>query len=255
MKTEITVFKISDLNNETHVEFHEVINQMITDATADKLGLQNFYPLYGGALNNEKEALDYITKSSKTKLIKMQDGVRNSIFRGFSDVIMGLTNHYTAEVRADASIIWNIFTHYGSMTKRKLDARTSAIKDLLDELNTPVNKEIMKRIEMLDWVSALGLENVKMRALMRARYDEKNTKTKYRMATCRKETDKFLRAMIADIENRKLVGTATPELDDFITAINVVLSRFKNILAQGKGRSGSEKSGELKIEEKTANEE
>ena len=56
------------------------------------------------------------------------------------------------------------------------------------------------------------------------------------MKTARVETDKFYRGMIMFFESRLLAGDLNPAFNAFITELNAVVKRFKDLLAQEFGR-------------------
>jgi capsule polysaccharide export protein KpsE/RkpR len=96
-----------------------------------------------------------------------------------------------------------------------------------------------------DWLTQLDTENQKFKALMSERYTEASQRLATRMKAARAETDKALRTIFGQIEALALVnGIAAYEA--FIREVNAVLERYKNILAQEKGRrKANDKEKEL----------
>jgi hypothetical protein len=86
-----------------------------------------------------------------------------------------------------------------------------------------------------DWVVQLAAENQRFKILMDERYKETSQRPATRMKAARTETDRALRNLFNQIEALARVnGIAAYE--EFVKELNAVLERYKNILAQEKGR-------------------
>ena len=232
----ITPINLSRLKNEQHAQFHESVHTLIEKVTPDTLGIAAFQPLYRKAFNNELEALAIIVKSELTAQISEQDRVRDQIFRGFSDTVKGFRNHFDPAVREAANRLWNVFLHYGNIAQKPLDAQTAATNDILREFARADLQQAIDQLQVQDWCAQLDEENQKFHQLMMQRYNEPTGKTTYRMKTARVETDKFYRAITAHWENQVLTGANDQVMDDFLTELNAIIKRFKNILAQQFGK-------------------
>jgi hypothetical protein len=228
------------MRHETHAQFNESVNSLIVKTGVDKLELAELYPLYRQAFDSELLALDVIVKSEHTAVIAEKDRERSAIFRGFSDTVKGLRNHFDNAVRADANTVWNIFLHYGNVTKKTLDAETAAINDIIREFRRTENAAAIKRLNLELWVNKLEEVNGGFHEEMMKRYSETVGKTTFRMRTARTETDRYYRAIKAHLENMVLTGKMNAG-DDFFMQLNNIITRFKNILAQELGRKKNEK--------------
>jgi len=235
---------LKKMRNENHAQFHENTNTLIGNLDPAELPFQKLIVPYKQTFDNEAEALLIFTKSEKTALIVEQHRVRNSIFRGFSDTVKGLRNHYETEIRVGANRLWNsIFTHYGNITKKSYDAESAAMNDFLREIKRPEFVVVVNKLKVQDWVTKLEQENNKFHTLMMERYCEVTEKTVFRMKTARVETDKFYRAIVSSVEAEVLIGNRTETLTHFITELNAIIHRFKSIMAQEEGKKkGDEES-------------
>ena len=238
MSTEITPIYFSRLKNETHVQFHENVITLVGKITAEKLDIKQLYQLYIQAFDKEKETLLIIRKSELTEQISEQDIVRDEIFKGFSTTVKAFRSHYAPEYRVAANRLWSIFVHYGNMSAKTLDNQTAAVNDILRELDRQELYDALKVLDLMSWKKKLEEENRKFHELMMARYNEAVGKTTLRMKTTRIDTDKYYRAIAADLENKLLLGFAAdkPYFTDFIAELNAIIKRFKNIMAQEFGR-------------------
>jgi hypothetical protein len=226
----ISTVNTQRLKNETHVQFYETVDGVFVEFDPQTLGINPWYVPFKGALNDETESLDFIRKSEWTQKIHDQDQIRDDIFRGFWDSIKGATKHFDPQHREAATLLLDIFKHYGDIARKTLDDETAAINDLNRELNTPKHAEALSLLALNDWQNKLVEENARFTDLMAKRYSETAEKTSLRMRTTRAKTDKFYHAIIAQLENQQLAGITLNET--FIKELNAVIERFKNILAQ-----------------------
>ena len=232
---------LSRLPNEQHAQIHESVHTLIDKVTPEALGITPLHTLYRQAFGNELESLDFIRKSERTVHISEQDRVRDSIFRGFSDTVKGFRNHFDADMREAANRLWNVFLHYGNIAQKPLDAQTAATNDMLREFALPDLQQAIDQLKVQDWCAKMDEENRKFHQLMMERYNEPIGKTTYRMKTARVETDKYYRAITAHLENQVLTGANDQLTDDFLTELNAIIKRFKNILAQQFGKKAATK--------------
>ena len=225
----ITGISLSRMKNEVHVQFNESVNSLLLETGIDTLNIEPLYALYRKALDNELDALDIIRKSELTAQIMEQDHLRDSIFRGFSDIIKGQRNHFDHDVRSNAEILWHVFTHYGNVSHKQIDAETAAINDLLRELQRTDCAEALKKLNLNDWAEKLKQENDMFHKLMMERYGEIKEKTTCRMRSARIETDNYYRSITSWMENSVTIGKMSRD-SSFIIELNAIISHFKNIL-------------------------
>ena len=240
----ITSITLTRLKNEQHAQFHESVRTLLEKVTSETLGIVALFALYLQAFRNELEALAIIVKSELTAQISEQDRIRDSIFRGFSDTVKGFRNHFDPEMREAANRLWNVFLHYGNIAKKPLDAQTAATNDILREFQRDDLKEAIELLQLQQWCYKMDEENQKFHQLMMQRYNEPIGKTAFRMRTARVETDKFYRAITADLDNQELTGRNDEAFNETLIELNAIVKRFKNILAQQFGKKAAQKTGE-----------
>ena len=227
---------LTRMTNEVHVQFHVSVETLMERLDLPALGLEPLGGLYKQALANEQEALLIVTKSEQTALIAEQDRARDAIFRGFSDTVKGLRNHFDDQTRSDANRLWAVFLHYGNIAVKTLDAQTAATNDMLREFKRSDLQQAIGNLNLTDWMEKLDEENQKFHQLMMQRYNEPVGQTSFRMKTTRTETDKYYRAITAHVDNLVLTTNNDPALNDIVTELNAIIKRFKNILAQQFGK-------------------
>jgi hypothetical protein len=238
----IILISLQDLNNETHVQFNESIDILIIKYTPDALGIAPLYTHYKLALNTELDVLDIIRKSEFTGKIVEQDKVRDGIYRGLSNSIKGMSTHFELANREAARRLQDIFNHYGNISKKTLDAETSAINDLIRELQNPSPAADITTLGLNSWVVKLSEENALFEQFMMNRYLETAGRPSARMKTARVDVDKYYHAIINQTKNSVLAGITTPDIDNFIKELNAVIGRFKHILLQEKGEKKAKKN-------------
>jgi hypothetical protein len=180
-------------------------------------------------LKNETDAIDYIGKSELTAKIVEQDHKRNLTYRGFVDFIKSATNHFKLAHCEAANLVINIFKHYGNIARKTLGDEMAVINDLARELNLPAPAQAISLFGANVWQNKHVEENNVFTELMKERYSGTAGKTSLRMKAMRVKTDKYYHAMVSQIENQILAGTAIN--GNFIRKLNAVIERFY-ILAQ-----------------------
>jgi len=68
---EILKLDLSRLRNEEHYNFHSEVNTLVQRFTAEALGIQSKYPVYGAAFAAEGEVLDVVRKAFLPALLPM----------------------------------------------------------------------------------------------------------------------------------------------------------------------------------------
>jgi hypothetical protein len=236
MKKIIIRINLHQLKNETHVQFNDSIDPLFVRFNPQVPSITPLYGLYRTALDHEVAALDFIRASELTEQITEKDHVRDGIYRGLHSMLKGFTRHFEQDFKEAAHRLLDIFDHYGDIAQRSLDDETAAINDLLREFEMPVAAADIQLLGLGSWVCKLKNENLEFVALMQDRYSEVAGRTPYRMITTRTATDKYYLAIVNHLE--AIVLTGSDEANELITEMNVIIERYKGILA----RNGKKKS-------------
>jgi hypothetical protein len=235
METQIVNVNFHAMRNEVHVEFHETVNRLFDVYAPTDLGIEPQYKTHKSLLDDEAAALDAIRKSERTAEIVEQDHRRDCIFRGFVDSNKSALNHFDPDKVEAATKIIAVIEHYGNIAAKPLDQETAAIDDLLSELAAGDFPQQIQTLALADWIVQLDAENEQFKALMMLRYDEMAKRIVLNLKPLRDNVDIAFRDLAKQIEALVRVnGTATYEQP--INAINAILTRYKNILAQEAGQ-------------------
>ncbi|MDR1644707.1 MAG: DUF6261 family protein [Tannerellaceae bacterium] len=227
----INKFNYTYLRNETHVEFHATISLLIEKVTAIALNIVAEYAAYKAAYDRETGLLDLIRTSRYTREIKEQDRKRNGIYRGFLLAVRSAMEHFDPAKRQAAKHIYFVLRAYGNICRKPLDAKTAAIDDLLRELN---GHPAVGILGIGEWLTELQAVNQHFRNLMEARYHETSRRPTEQMRATRKEVDKLYMQMIRRLEALLIVQGDSVSAG-FVNELNVVVGRYKNIIAQQAG--------------------
>ena len=246
MKT--ILINITRMTNELHVQFHKSVLTLIERVTVNALEIDTIYVPYKQAFENESEALLIIRKSDLTAKISEQDGVRDSVFRGFTDAVKSARNHFDPEMRNQANLLWSILLHYGNVTRKKLHEQSAATDDLLKEFEKPNYQHAIDVLHLRDWIDKMSEENQKFHQLVMDRYNDSLGKTTFRMKTERVETDKYYRVLTSHLDNMIAIEGTNTVMDEFITELNVIIKKYKDILAQEFGRKNAAAKEKIKCE-------
>jgi archaellum component FlaC len=234
----------SSMKNATHVQFHKNTNELIARFGAEQLGIQKFYTPYYTARCNVREALLFITKSELSGRIADKDNERGEVYRTFSATVKGMRKHFEFEIREMANSVWSLFMHYGDVTRKPLNDESAAIDDMLRQLDKPEMAAKLEALQLTPWRNKLAEVNNEVKRLMMDRLSESANKTVYRMKTARMQTDRYYRAIVAEVNNRILIAeTENENFIAFVNEINENIRKFKMILAQDLGRKKKKVSG------------
>ena len=235
----IIAINLTRMTNELHAQFHENVLVLIERATAVALGIVSKCTSYKQALENELKALLIIRKSELTAKIAEQDRVRDGTFRGFSDAVKSARNHFDPDYRNAANLLWNVFLHYGNITKKTLHTQTAATNDMLRELERPDLQNAIDVLHVRDWVDRMQQDNQAFNDLIIQRVDEFSERTTLRMSTARLKTDKYYRVIVTHFDNILTMEESDAVMDEFLTKLNVLIKEYKEILAQEFGRKNT----------------
>ena len=219
------------LPNETHVECHGTICNLIERFTPATLGVQNQYIEYKAAYNAEFKILDEIRKSEYTKMIADMDNARDRIFYGLVNAVKSASDHYDTAMQEAAKRVSFVLDTYHNIAGKSYNSESAAITDLINELrDTRLNEVTLLSLD--GWLNELENKNQTFRDLMSARDTETANKAvnnpPLNMRQARKTVDRLFRSMRDFIE--ALILTApTDKLIDFLKELNAILERYKRL--------------------------
>jgi hypothetical protein len=233
MKTE--KINLHLLRNDEHFQFQTEFKDLITSATPAALKIAPQFDAYLLLYTQEDESLKKIMKSAFTEEIESADRQRDLTFRGMVDANRAALNHFRADVKTAARYLQVVFDTYGNLARKPLNEETSAIYNLLQELNGTYAEEVTAT-GIADWAKELEANNKAFEALMKNRYDESAQRTDLVLKEVRTQIDTACRTITERIDALALIEGGEV-YDGFIRRLNVVVEKYNNVIASRAGRS------------------
>jgi len=237
-KKNVVRFNYKNMSNEAYVTYHEVVGGIFVKFGAEKIkqtGIEKLFMEYNRAYANVVSVLDVIQKSAYTKEIEAQDRIRD---RKCYALVTAVKLAIIDEIEG-ADKVEMVINYYGNIARRGYDKETAAIDDLIRELRDNWADEI-KSLNLADRLKDLEVENAKFKELMDKRYVEIAQRSDINMRNARQLLDNIFRAILNFFEAMTILSE-DPIHNEFAKELNAVSTRYKNILAQQKGKRDKKK--------------
>ena len=245
MKTEH--IKLTHMRNDEHFQFLATFIRLVYEITPEVLKILKQFTAFLTLFGQEDEALKKIVKSALTEDIRAADRLRDAIFSGMVEANKSALKHFKADVKAAAKRLKILFDTYGNVAAKPMNEETSAIYNLLQELNGNYAQDVAL-VGFSEWVTELTIANAAFDNLMAKRYDEAALKSELVLRQVRLKVDAAYRDIIKRIEAMYLLD----ELDvhkDFIHKLNIVIEKYNVTIAERMGRHQANDEHEKKNEE------
>jgi len=230
----------SKLRNNEHFQCQTEFKTLVEEFTPVKLKI---VPLYAGSYlplyEAEDEAIVKIIKNTFSDQRSDADRQRDQTFRGAVDTLNAGLNHFDPEVQEAARKLKIVFDRFGNVAQLPLNEETSAIYNLVQEVMTNHNADVVK-LGLTLWMNKLNFDNKAYETLVKGGYEEEAAKTELKAKTTRAEVDKVVRQIIERIEALIVVEGET-NFADFVRRLNLIFERYANTLAQRQGISEAKK--------------
>jgi hypothetical protein len=190
----------------------------------------------------EDEALKKIVKSIHTDTIHDENVIRMDIFRGMKDAVKSALRHFSEDVREAAKHLKVVLDTYGKITKKPVNEATSAILNMIQEFGGRFATDVAA-VGIGLWVDELERQNNRVNELWGYRFDEKNQLSDIVLKKARVKVDDAYRDITKCIEGMRLIDEQNPVYSELIHKLNVIVEKYRNILAQRTGKAKSKKDG------------
>ena len=231
------------LHNDEHYQFMTEVKDLVTVKGSDTLKIEDLFTEFDIRLNDEDTSFKLIIKSAATDDIVRLDHLRDGTFRGMVDTNRAALNHYDAEVAEAARQLKVVFDTYGNLSSKSLNAETSGITNLLQELSRSKYLDHVKKVALSGWVNKLTNYNQSVEAMVKQRNAETAGKTHLRMKECRVKTDEAYFAITERI-NALIVIEGETAYRGFVNQMNTFIDKYNNTIAQRAGHAKAEKEKE-----------
>ncbi|MDR2907989.1 MAG: DUF6261 family protein [Bacteroidales bacterium] len=243
---QIKKFNQNNLRNDEHFQFHtefrNLVQKHLIDGENESRQVRDRFEPYLVVFNQEDEALVKITKSALTAELLDADKARDVLFRGMADANISALNHFKPDVQKAAERLKIVLDTYGNLAQKPLDAETSAINNLLQDLEGQYAADA-KLVGVWDWVAELKTANKAFDQLMGGRYEETGLKTDLVLKDVRQQLDKAYRTIV-DVIHALIVLEGDALFGEFIRNFNPVIDRYEALLAKRKGIAAVKKKEE-----------
>lgn len=230
----INEMHLNNLRNEEHLNLQNSFKELVVAATPVALGIDKLWPSWLALHENEKEAIEFISKSARTAALADADQQRDDVLVGFQALVKAHTLHFNAEKKAAATRLMVIFGQYEGIAKRAYNEETTSIENLLADLNQSHLADL-NMLGLSEFLGELQACNQAFATLQSERYTETATRTPLRMKTIRHDIDAVYDQICALINARMLLD-GSEVLAGFIKELNSRQDGFRILLAQRKGR-------------------
>jgi len=223
-----------NLRNDEHYMFQTEFQNLVTGATPEVLRVTAQFAAYTALLNKEDEGLKKITKSALTAQIHEEDKKRDELYDGMAELTAALVKSPIQNKRDAAKRLKIIFDTYGNISKKPLNEQTSAIINILQELNGQYAADA-QLIGLTDYVTLIETHNNTLETLVRERYDESTAKTDVVLRDARQAVDAAYEDITARVNALALLEGGTI-VENFIRSLNTVIAKYNAILHARLGR-------------------
>jgi hypothetical protein len=170
------------------------------------------------------EALKKIVKSEFTAKIHEADKARDEIYVGMTEMNAAALKHFSPEIREAAGRLKIVFDTYGNVASKPLNEETSAIYNILQELQGKYAADVAT-VGIGQWVGELENRNKAFENLVKERFDETAARTDIVLREARGKLDEAYR-IIAERINALAVVEGEAAYETFIRTLNAVIAKY-----------------------------
>jgi len=182
------------------------------------------FDTYLSALDREDEALKKIVKSALTQKINEADAARDKVYGAMCDLVGVMVRHFNPQIADAAARVKVVLETYGNVSRKPLNEQTSAVYNLLQELDLPKFRDDCINISINPWRNELKNCNEDFEALMKKRVKEEAFRTDINMKDARRELDAAYYAIKERI-NAAIIMEGPEKYESFVKQLNVVISK------------------------------
>jgi len=221
----IEKFHTNHLRNDAHFQFHTEFRDLIVKTGAQTLKIKPLFDNYLVLYAREDEALKKISKSALTDKIHEADKARDETYAAIVDIIRGMSKHYELPVRDAARRIKVVLDTYGNVAQKPMNEQTSAVSNILQELNGEKLRGDVQITAMKGWVTELERRNIIFDELIKERYAETASRSNVVMKDARKELDDEFRKICGVLNSYILMGDVSGA-DAFVRTLNTIMNQY-----------------------------
>ena len=233
----INAIQPGSFTNDEHFQFNTEFQDTVTRFGASQLKIETDFAAYAPLYEQEDVVLKKIIKSAFTAEIEEADKRRDALFSGMVATAAAALNHFAEDTRKAAARLKILFDTYGNLARKPFNEQTSAIYNLMQELNGNYLNDA-RQVAIADWAAELETANIAFDRLVKDRFEESAAKTDLVLREVRRQIDTAYRAIIARI-NALVIVEGTEGYAEFIRYWNTVIAKYATIVAQRAGKAAS----------------
>ena len=224
----INKIDLKSMRNDAHFQFHADIIALINGIGAIVLKIAALWTAHTALFAALDAALKKISMSAITAKIQEADKARDDLYSGFKKTVAALCEHYDPEMR-DAALKVQVVIHtYGNVTSKSLSEETSAIYNLVQELNSDKYKQLVILLGLTQWLTNIEEKNNEVSSLMQERDRENAGKPHTPVVDERRAVDESYRRIVDIINAHLLLGQLTGA-DEFVNTVNETIHRYASM--------------------------
>jgi len=224
-KPSINKIDLNQLRNDAQFQFHTEFRALTEQTGAAAVKIEALWPEYLRLYVELDAALKKIVKSALTDKIKTADVDRDAAFSGFAKFLAAMCEHYDAAIR-DAALKIEVVAHtYGNVAVKPLNEETSAIYNMVQELNSDNYRPLVTQTGLTQWVNKLTQKNNAFEALIQERDRESAAKSHVAVREARRALDEVYRYITEAVNSQLFFGQLTG-CGAFVDTLNEIIHRF-----------------------------
>jgi hypothetical protein len=223
------------LRNDAHFQFHTEFRDLVAKNGAEALKIKLQYDAYLPLYDREDIALKKIAKSEFTAKIHEADKARDEIYIGMTEMNAAALKHFSPEIREAAGRLKIVFDTYGNVASKPLNEETSAIYNILQELQGKYAADVAT-VGIGQWVAELQTRNAAFEALVKERFDETAGRTDIVLKEARAKLDEAYFA-IRERLNALIVVEGVADYENFAKTLNAVIAKYAATMHHHRHRS------------------
>jgi FtsZ-binding cell division protein ZapB len=228
----ISKIHTNHLRNDAYFQFHTEFKDLVEKTGAAALKIEALFQSYLPLFKNVDDGLKKINKSVITEQIQEADKARDEIWSGLIEMNKAAAKHFNADVREASALLKTVFDTYGNLAVKPLNEETSAIYNILQELEGKY-AAAAEKVGITQWIAELKIRNNKLSELVKERFDESASKSDIVVKDARTQLDQ-LYASIAERIDALLIVEGAEVHEAFIKTWNVIITKYAAGLNRGK---------------------
>jgi len=216
------------MRNDAHYQFHretlDLLDKLRAGFQMDVHTLEAIES-YRKTIQLEDEAFKKITKSALTEKIRLLDVSRDAYYAALRAMNKSRCLDPDPLISDAAHRIQVVLDAYGNIGDKPLHEQTSAIDNLLRDLNKEVYKTDIQTADIKNWIADLERQNTALETLVKERYSEAAAKTHVKMKEARAQVNEAYNVIAKRINSLVTIQIPKP-YENFVNTLNEVISRY-----------------------------